>query len=125
MKTRSAIPQGLFLSFILFVAAVCVHAQDDTATREITSLDFQNQRQKPVSGSAKITVPKNATPQQKKNIAVLTNKRRKYALVKRIPTPTTNVARINKNPTNSNKTVIKSEQIGVTFWRLRPIAGDD
>ncbi len=126
MKTRSAIPQGLFLSFILLFAAVCVHAQDDVATREITSLDFQNQRQKPLTGTAKVTVPKNATPKQKKNIAAVTNKRRKYNLVKRIPTPTTTVAaRIDKNPKVSNKAVIKSEQIGVTFWRLRPIASDD
>ncbi|HVE57695.1 MAG TPA: DUF4384 domain-containing protein [Pyrinomonadaceae bacterium] len=126
MKTRSAIPQGLFLSFILSLAAVCVHAQDDTATREITSLDFQNQRQKPAGGSAKITLPKNATPKQKKNIAVLTNNRRKYALVKRIPTTQTTVAaRIDKNPKISNKAAIKSEQIGVTFWRLRPVAADD
>jgi len=127
MKTRSAIPQGLFLSVILLFAASFASAQEDeTATREITSLDFQNQRQKPVSGSAKITLPKTATIKQKKNIAVVTNKRRKYALVKRVPTPTTAaIARVNKNPNISNKAVIKSEQIGVTFWRLRPIAPDD
>jgi hypothetical protein len=126
MKTRSAIPQGLFLSVILLFAASFASAQqDETATREITSLDFQNQRQKPVSGEAKITLPKNATLKQRKNIALLTNKRRKYNLVKRIPTPATVAARIDKNPKIANKTVIKSEQIGVTFWRLRPIAADD
>src|SRR5215203_5857273 len=112
MKTRSAIPQGLFLSFILLFAAVCAYTQDDVATREITSLDFQNQRQKPAGGAAKIIVPKNATPQQKKNLALLTNKRRKYSLVKRIPSAATIPARIDKNPKITNKTVIKSEQIG-------------
>lgn len=128
MKTRSAIPQGLFLSFILLFAVSFASAQqDDTATREITSLDFQNQRQKPVSGEAKISLPKNATLKQRKNIALLTNKRRKYNLVKRIPSPTTVAAvpRINKNPVISNKAVVKSEQIGVTFWRLRPVTADD
>jgi len=126
MKTRSAIPQGLFLSFVILFAVSFAHAQDDVATREITSLDFQNQRQKPLTGTAKVTVPKNATPKQKKNIAAVTNKRRKYNLVKRIPTPTTTVAaRIDKNAKVSNKPVVKSEQIGVTFWRLRPIADDD
>ena len=128
MKTRSAIPQGLFLSFILLLAAVCVHAQENVATREITSLDFQNQRQKPAGGSVKITLPKNATPKQKKNIALVTNKRRKYALVKRIPTTQAIVApriKTNQNDGNTQKSALKSEQIGVTFWRLRPIAADD
>ena len=112
------------LTLILFGAAVFVHAQDDTASREISSLDFKNQRQKPVSGSPKITLPKNATPKQRKNIVVITNKRRKYNLVKRIPTPAKIVVKVNpKDP--QPKIIRKVEQIGVTFWRLRPIVADD
>jgi len=69
-------------------------------------------------------VPKNATPKQKKNIAVITNTRRKYNLVKRIPTQAKITVKTNpKDP--KEKIVLKSEQIGVTFWRLRPIAPDD
>lgn len=127
MKTRITIPQMLFLTVLLFGAVALVHAQDDTASREITSLDFKNQRPKPVSGSAavKIPQPKNATPKQKSNIAVITNTRRKYGLVKRVPPKTTGATQVKVNPNGPNKPVLKSEQIGVTFWRLRPISQDD
>jgi hypothetical protein len=113
---------------LVFCAVSFIHAQDDdVATREITSLDFQNQRQKPAAGSAavKLNVPKNATLKQKKNITVITNKKRRYSLVKRIPPKTILPAKIKTTPNSSNKAVVKSEQIGVTFWRLRPIADDD
>ncbi len=124
MRKHLIFGQFLLLTVILFGTAVFANAQDDTASREISSLDFQKQRQKPVSGSAKITLPKNATPTQKKNIAVVTNKRRKYNLVKRIPTRTKPIVKVNpKDP--QPKIIRKSEQIGVTFWRLRPIAADD
>jgi hypothetical protein len=126
MKTRDTIPQGLFLIILLCGAAIFVHAQEETpATREISSVDFQNQRQKASGGqtSVKLTTPK-LTLRQKKNIAVITSVRRKYNLVKRIPpkAKTSALPRV-KNPTQ--KSTVKSEQIGVTFWRLRPITADD
>lgn len=101
--------------------------QDDVATREITSLDFQKQRQKPETGEKRVnsTTQKNATQKQRKNLAVITNTRRRYSLVKRVPPKPTVAAKVNKPVPNSQKTAIKSEQIGITFWRLRPIAADD
>ena len=112
----------------LSVTAVAVFAQQDgeVATREISSLDFQKQRQKPETGEKRVNVQKNATVKQKKNLAVITNTRRKYSLVKRIPVKTTTVARVDKTSQNNpQKTTLKTEQIGVTFWRLRPVAADD
>lgn len=123
MKTQKII---LFI-FLLFSAAIFAQAQtdDDVATREITSLDFQKQRQKPETGEKRVNVQKNQTPKQRKNLAVITNTRRKYKRVGRVPTKTT-VAKVNKpTPTPTPKTVLKDEQIGVTFWRLRPIYDDD
>ncbi|MBS1794516.1 MAG: DUF4384 domain-containing protein [Acidobacteria bacterium] len=114
----------LFL-LLLTGAAAGVRAQDEPpATREITSLDFQTQRPKPVVGTAvgKPTVPKPATASQKKNIAVISSPRRKYSLVKRIPPKIKATARVS-SPVP--KTTVRSEQLGVTFWRLRPVAPDD
>lgn len=126
MKRQSMFGRILFLTFLLCSAAIFVHAQEDTASREITSLDFQNQRQKPFSGQAavKVTLPKNATPKQKKNIAVITNAKRRYNLVKRIPSQAKVVVKVDPN-NPKQKIVLKSEQLGITFWRLRPIAADD
>lgn len=107
---------------ILFCCAVLsANAQkDDVATREISSLDFQKQRQKPETGEKRVaSTQKNATQKQRKNLAVITNTRRKYGLVKRVP------PKINKPVPKTPKTVLKSEQLGVTFWRLRPVAADD
>jgi hypothetical protein len=99
---------------------------DDVATREISSLDFQKQRQKPETGEKRVNMQKNATPKQRKNLTVITNARRRYNLVRRVPAKTTVAARIDKQPNgNSQKASFKTEQIGVTFWRLRPIAADD
>ncbi len=124
MKIRITIPRGLFL--IILLCGASVYAQDDVATREISSLDFQKQRQKPASGDKRVnqTTQQNVTQKQRKNLAVITNTRRRYNLVKRIP-PKTTVANVNKPKPNPQKTAVKSEQIGVTFWRLRPIAADD
>ncbi|MEP6901565.1 MAG: DUF4384 domain-containing protein, partial [Actinomycetota bacterium] len=127
MKKQSVFGRILLLTFFLCGATIFAYAQqDDTASREITSLDFQNQRQKPLTGQAavKIILPKNATAKQKKNIAVITNAKRRYNLVKRIPTKAKVVVKINPNDP-IQKGIRKAEQIGVTFWRLRPIAADD
>jgi hypothetical protein len=127
MKKRTIIPFGLFLMILLGAATVSAQKENDVATREITSLDFQNQRQKPENGEKRVNsaVQKNATPKQRKNLAVITNTRRRYNLVRRVPPKTNVAAKIDKPATNSKKPAVKSEQIGVTFWRLRPVAADD
>ncbi len=112
--------------FLIFGGAA--FAQDDTATREITSLDFQKQRPKAGGGSVKPATGANAkvTPKRKKNIAVVTNKKRKYNLVKRVPAKTVAAVNNDKNKTTKPaKKILKDEQIGVTFWRLRPAIEDD
>ncbi len=127
MKTRITISQGLLLTILFCCAVLSASAQqDDVATREISSLDFQKQRQKPETGEKRVaSTQKNATQKQRKNLAVITNTRRKYNLVKRVPPKPNGTAKVVKPVPNTPKTVIKSEQLGVTFWRLRPIAADD
>lgn len=126
MKLRIIISRSLFLIIVLSAAALA-QQDDEVATREITSLDFQAQRQKPASGTkrAPVVSQKNPTPQQKKNMSVITNARRRYNLVKRVPVKQNVAAKIDKKAPQMQKATIKSEQIGVTFWRLRPIADDD
>jgi len=125
MKKRKII----IFAFLIFGAAVFAQAQtDDVATREITSLDFQKQRQKALTGEAGggLTGRQNSTPKQKKNLAVITNTRRRYNLVKRLPAKTSVAARVEKPAAKKPPAAsLKTEQIGVTFWRLRPVAADD
>ena len=125
MKLKILIPRSLFL-VILLCGAGYAQQDEEVATREITSLDFQQQRQKGAGGTKNTPVgsQKNATPKQKKNTSVITNTRRRYNLVRRVPSKTPVTAKVDKKPP-VQKGSVKTEQIGVTFWRLRPISDDD
>jgi hypothetical protein len=122
MKIRNLIPRSLFLIVLLSGAVFAQKPDDEVATREITSLDFQQQRQKGATGSKR---PTGGSQKQKKNMSVITNTRRRYNLVRRVPSKTQVAARVDKKTPANVKRSVKTEQIGVTFWRLRPIAADD
>lgn len=126
------------LPIILFFVSTSFAQSDDTNTRSITSTDFQAQRPKngeKNSASMKVTTTTNITnAKRRKNIAVVTNPKRRYNLVKKIPTKmTTTAATTGKIITNkttatvkqTNPKTLKTEELGVTFWRLRPIGADD
>ncbi len=118
----------LFLISCLLIFGGAAFAQDDTATREITSLDFQKQRPKAGGGSVGSAAGDTAkvTPKRKKNIAVVTNKKRRYNLVKRVPAkPVVAVKNEQNKITKPANKILKNEQVGVTFWRLRPAAADE
>ncbi|MGI8638713.1 MAG: DUF4384 domain-containing protein [Pyrinomonadaceae bacterium] len=123
----------LFSVICLFILSGAVWAQTDdgSADRSITSLDFQKQRTNGgQSGTAGISSPSTRKPfgvKQKKNIAVITNSKRRYNLVKRIPIKKTAVAKTEKtNPVKTSAdSRTKTEELGVTFWRLRPLQTDE
>ena len=111
--------------FLITLSVFCIpaFAQDEQpASRSITSLDFKAKRPTAGGASAK-SFAKPTTPKRRKAIAAISNPKRRYNLVKRIP------AKKIINPTakdnNPAKPVFKTEELGVTFWRLRPAAPDD
>lgn len=107
----------IFFGAIVF--SVSAQAQDDEppASRSITSLDFQANRKQGIDVSLSVKPPKNA--KRKKAIAVVSNPKRRYNLVKRVP------AKRVKTTTKALKPKFKVEELGVTFWRLRPTTEDD
>jgi hypothetical protein len=110
--------QPLIVLACLLIFAEITLAQDNTDTRSITSGDFQAQRQKSATKKPQTT----GNTRRKKNIAVVSNSKRRYNLVKKIP------AKIPVKPTNKNNPtakVLKTEELGVTFWRLRPKNDDE
>lgn len=125
MQKQSLLP-GIFLAIILGLFGTgFVFAQDDDnnpPTRSITSLDFQSQRpktagaKKGVSGDNRPVLVSNQ--KRRSNIEVLTNPARRYKLVKRVATSRLRKPQTTK-PTAQNK--LKNEEMGVTFWRLRPL----
>jgi hypothetical protein len=136
MKIIKIIVRMLFATALFLFVVVFVSAQDDTNTRSITSTDFQAQRPKngeKTGASMKTTVTQSTNVRRKKNIAVVTNPKRRYNLVKKIPTKVSVVVTTN-NKIDSKKTTttkqtnpktLKTEELGVTFWRLRPKSADD
>lgn len=138
MKKSKIFTCVIFPALLFLLSASSARAQvDDTNSRSITSTDFQAQRPKngeKTGASMKITVTTSTNPKRKKNIAVVTNPKRRYKLVKKIPTKVS-VAITTNNKGNSNKTtvttkqanskILKTEELGVTFWRLRPKSADD
>ena len=128
----------VFTALVFALGGTAVFAQNDTPSRSITSEGFRSQR--PAASEAAASGRKaaaGASSTAKKNNDVLTNSRRKYNFVSRVsgvrqaaavvakpgavstakpPPPTT---------TKSAAPVLKSEELGVTFWRLRPLKETD
>lgn len=109
---------AILLIFGVFVFSVSVLAQDDEppASRSITSLDFQAKRKQGIDASISIQTPKSA--KRKKAIAAVSNPKRRYNLVKRVPAKRVKTVK-------AAKPKYKVEELGVTFWRLRPVTEDD
>ena len=109
----------ILIVFCIFIIAGVVSAQkdDETTSRSINSLDFQAQR--PKSGGAKVAITaktsKYASTKRKQNIAVVSSPKRRYNLVKKVSPPITVT-------TNAR---LKTEELGITFWRLRPPSADE
>jgi len=135
MQNVKLLERFLFSAVCLLILGGTVWAQDEQpADRSIDSLDFQKQRPKGASakagvGSVKPAAKKPSAKRQEK-IALVSRTKRRYNHKKTIraaqpktAAPVKSNGSI-KNPVKSNAPV-KNEQLGVTFWRLRPIAADE
>lgn len=126
-----------FLVMILFFV-VSTAAQDEPRdeepplTRSIVSTDFTSKRE--VSGSLGLSLNSTARRKikNKKINAVLTNPRRRYNLSGRISAKRKKAASPNKSSSPNDKlkkALSKTAELGVTFWKLRPLdsaeAGDE
>lgn len=118
----------IFILVCLLLNINLTFAQDEKpADRAITPLDFQSQRPKTATvkagGGVSSTNAKITNVKRRKNIAIVTNAKRRYNLVKRVPpnAPKTAVT----TGAVKNNSVLKSEELGVTFWRMRPLGADD
>lgn len=107
----------IFFACCIFSFSVKAQEGEPPAARSITSLDFQVNRKKDADAALSVKPLKN--PKRKTAIAAVSNPQRRYNLVKRVRLQTT--AKSNKTA----KPEFNIEQLGVTFWRLRPATDDD
>lgn len=114
---------------LLLLAVVAAHAQEDKpASREITSLDFQARRSK--INSVKVNASKTVySVKRRKKIDVVTNAKRRYNLVKRVTAAKPKILGSTKETPNKpglpTEQSLKEEELGITFWRMRPLAEDE
>lgn len=134
---NNKLPRRFLFSIVcLVIMGGMVWAQDEQpADRSINSLDFQAQRPKAAAGkagggAASKPAAKISNAKRRKNIHVVSNAKRRYNLVKRVSAVKPKVAspvKINgsiKTSVNQNAP-LENEQLGVTFWRLRPLQTDE
>lgn len=126
-----------FLTVSLFlVSAVGVFAQSDVPSRSITPEGFRSQRPAGAEASGSGQKPAAGGSTSKKNSDVVSNPKRKYSFVSR-SSPRQGAAAgakvaaaptMSPAPPSQAKTaapVLKNEELGVTFWRLRPVKETD
>ena len=130
MSEKSFFKLMLFSLIFLLALAGSSQAQkeEEPTTRSINSLDFQMQRPATVSAKSKenstVKLPvKN--PKRRKNIAVLTNPRRKYKWIKRNSAARKQALQAKKPNSKTKTQKFREESLGVTFWRLRPPTQDE
>ncbi len=119
MSKNNSLARTISIAICIFAAVGSAWTQkdDDSSSRSITSLDFQAQR--PKSGGGKtggaVKISSYSSARRKQNIAVVTSPKRRYNFVKK-------VAAQSKIAVNAR---LKTEELGVTFWRLRPLETDE
>ncbi|MEZ5426364.1 MAG: DUF4384 domain-containing protein [Pyrinomonadaceae bacterium] len=102
---------AVILSLILATAGFAQEKQDDDddpPTRSITSKDFKAKRAKSSGGAAR-----------KKSVT--TNSNRRYRHSRRKTVARKKSAGTVKMPVGEKTPVFQTEELGVTFWRLRPL----
>jgi hypothetical protein len=115
-----------------------VFAQDDQPSRSITSEGFRSQRQTASEAAAPgQKAAATASSAAKKNSDIISSPKRKYSFVSRVSGPRQAAGVVTKpatpsptykptSPQTKNETpVLKAEELGVTFWRLRPLNDTD
>lgn len=121
MNKVNQLPAKLALLIPIFLLTGFIYAQDEEPpSRSITSADFQSKREPAEGGNIN---KKSSNIRQKKSLSVITNPNRRYRLIKRQELKVKK--RIKKIAVKNKIPEVKVEQLGVTFWRLRPLSEDD
>jgi hypothetical protein len=129
MRTISIIAPLLFVVSFAGIAA----AQAEQAARVITSQNFESKRPaaKAAAGTERAQTA-DAAAGPKKSSAVLSSPKRKYSFVSRsvamrpvVPRSSAAAAAPIKAEPAIKKPQLKTEELGVTFWRLRPLTPSD
>ena len=111
-----------FLTFVIFCLPGL--AQDEEpASRSITSLDFQAKRRTASGTQSGLELNKTTSIKRKKATAVITNPKRRHCLTGRVNVKTAAKRKSKTKP--ADKPVYQIEELGVTFWRLRPSSADE
>lgn len=124
----------LFLS--LAFAAGALFAQNEPPTRSITSEGFRSQRPAVSEAGAPAGKPVAGASVSKRNSVVTSGPKRRYSFVTRVSATRPTAVPVGKpaarppfslppRQTKSATPTLKSEELGVTFWRLRPLKEDD
>src|SRR5436305_14094151 len=123
---------ALLLSLAL--AASSLFAQDEPPSRSITPDDFRSQRPPARdAGAAGQRSADAASSTVKKSSDVISSSKRKYSFVTRVsaarpaaaaavavkPTPPSR-STPTPSPVKTGASALRPEELGVTFWRLRP-----
>ena len=124
-------------SFLLLLAVGTVFAQDGAPSRSITPEGFRAQRPAAAdAGAAGQRPAAGSSTAGRKSSDLLSNSKRRYSFVTRVPMAKPSAVAVAKptlsaRPTSAptpSKTVaplLRSEELGVTFWRLRPLKDTD
>lgn len=128
---------SLIVLFALLVfSANTFYGQVEPPDRSITSEGFRSQRPAAEAGGSGRKAAAAASSAAKKNADVISNSKRKYSFVSRVAGPRQAVGVAAKpasspaykpTPTQAktDTPVLKAEELGVTFWRLRPVKDTD
>jgi hypothetical protein len=129
--------RSLTLLFIsLGFAASSMFAQNESPSRSITSEGFRSQRPTESDAGAPGKKPVAGASVSKKNADVISSPKRKYSYVTRVSAPRLSAAAVGKPgamppatltpaQTKTVAPVLMSEELGVTFWRLRVVKDTD
>lgn len=117
--------KNIFTVILLLTSFSIVSAQEEKpAARDITSLDFQAQRPKVIT-SVNPIVAKNVSQPRRKNLAVVSNTKRRYNLTKRVSDNKPKNVPAKTGNAVKTKESLKEEELGITFWRMRPVKQDE
>ncbi|HLM61855.1 MAG TPA: hypothetical protein VK308_13705, partial [Pyrinomonadaceae bacterium] len=111
------------LCLLTMTNSLLAQKEDEPSTRSINSLDFQMQRPASVTVKNSANAPVKSPvkdPKRRKSIDVLTNPRRSYKWVRRNSAAKRQTIQTKRQNSKTKVSPLREENLGVTFWRLRP-----
>lgn len=120
--TKIILLTKIFLVTMLFsfVSIAAQEAEEQPLSRSITSSDFRSRRE--VSGALGLSIEPEKTKviKRKKVNSIVSNPKRRYNLTRRISAKRKKYSK-SSTVNNLNKSLSKAEELGITFWKIRPL----